>query len=147
MNTTWLIFICFSIGCDAWVASAFLGNRVASQAALTLSSRWAMGMEVKIRIVGRKNGCEQWLEDAYTMYETRLRSLNLVVETLWHKSDSDLIKGVDADRDKGHTIVLMDRSGNLRSSEQFSEELFSWFEEGGSRVVFVIGELRVCHLN
>ncbi len=32
-----------------------------------------MGMDIKIRIVGRKNGSEAWLEDAYSMYDTRLR--------------------------------------------------------------------------
>jgi 23S rRNA (pseudouridine1915-N3)-methyltransferase len=139
MITIWLVFMCLSIGGDAWIASTFWGDRVASQAAFALSSRWTMGMTVKIRIVGRRNGCEQWLEDAYSMYETRLRSSNLDVETLWHKNDADLIKGVEADRDKGHTIVLMDPTGTLRSSENFSEELFLWLEEGGSRVVFVIG--------
>ncbi len=30
-------------------------------------------MDIKIRIVGRKNGSEAWLEDAYSMYDTRLR--------------------------------------------------------------------------
>ena len=53
-----------------------------------------MGMQVKIRIVGRKSGSEQWLDDAYSMYETRLQSSLLDVETVWHKNDAELIKGV-----------------------------------------------------
>ena len=98
-----------------------------------------MGMSVKIRIVGRKNGSEQWLEDAYSMYETRLRPSNLDVETLWHKNDFELTKAVWADKEKGHTVILMDPMGRMRSSEEFSQDLFSWMEQGGSRVVFVIG--------
>ena len=98
-----------------------------------------MGMSVKIRIVGRKNGSEQWLQNAYNMYETRLRPSNLDVETLWHKNDFELIKAVLADTEKGHAVILLDPTGKMRSSEQFSNDLFSWMEKGGSRVVFVIG--------
>ncbi len=117
----------------------FTGVKIPSERTSVHFPRLTMGMSVKIRIVGRKNGSEKWLEDAYSMYETRLRPSNLDIETLWHKNDSELIKGVLSDKEKGHTIVLMDPIGKMRSSEQFSDDLFSWMEEGGSRVVFVIG--------
>ena len=36
-----------------------------------------MGLEVKIRMEGRKNGGEKWLESAFTTYNNRLKSTNL----------------------------------------------------------------------
>ena len=98
-----------------------------------------MGMQVKIRIVGRKNGSEKWLEDAYSMYETRLRSSNLEVATIWHKSNQDLVKNVRGDKGKGHSIVLLDPLGKTKTSEQFSETLYDLLDMGGSRLSFVIG--------
>eukprot|EP00586_Coscinodiscus_wailesii_P022395 CAMPEP_0172512256 /NCGR_PEP_ID=MMETSP1066-20121228/242944_1 /TAXON_ID=671091 /ORGANISM="Coscinodiscus wailesii, Strain CCMP2513" /LENGTH=126 /DNA_ID=CAMNT_0013291983 /DNA_START=29 /DNA_END=410 /DNA_ORIENTATION=+ len=98
-----------------------------------------MGMDIKIRIVGRRSGCEQWLQDAYSMYETRLRPSTLEVETIWHKNDDDLVKGVRSDFEKKHAVVLLDALGKSYTSEQFSENLYNWLEFGGSRIAFVIG--------
>lgn len=98
-----------------------------------------MGMQVKIRIVGRKSGSEQWLEDAYNMYATRLQSSPLTVETTWHKNDSDMIKGVEFDLSKNHVVVLLDPKGKQCTSEVFAQHLFDWLDRGGSRLSFVIG--------
>lgn len=98
-----------------------------------------MGMDIKILIVGRKNGSEAWLEDAYSMYETRLQPSLLDVSTIWHKNDDDLSKNVLADAEKGHTIVLLDPTGKTYTSEKFSEAVFDWLDIGGSRLSFVIG--------
>lgn len=98
-----------------------------------------MGMQIKIRIVGRKNGSEKWLEDSYKMYETRLQPSPLEVETLWHKNDQDLIKGVQGDVGKNHAVVLLDPAGKQGTSEEFCENLYQWLDQGGSRMVFVIG--------
>lgn len=98
-----------------------------------------MGMNVKIRIVGRKNGSEKWIEDAYKQYETRLRPSPLDVETVWHKNDQELTKGIQSDMDKNYAIVLMDPKGMSATSEQFSTRLFNWLDRGGSRLAFVIG--------
>jgi Uncharacterized conserved protein len=98
-----------------------------------------MGMEVKIRIVGRKNGAEQWLEDAYRQYEKRLTSSNLNVSTVWHKHDDDLTKNVQKDCEKNHSVVLLDPSGGLKTSEELSASIYSWLDKGGSRLTFVIG--------
>lgn len=98
-----------------------------------------MGLNIKIRIVGRKNGSEKWLDDAYSMYETRLRPSNINVETVWHKNDNDLVKGVQTDRDKGHSVVLLDPKGKTRTSEEFSGDMYEWLDQGGSRSTFVIG--------
>ena len=98
-----------------------------------------MGMDVKIRIVGRKNGSEQWLEDAYSMYDNRLKPTNIDVQTIWHKNDNDLIKSVDTDTAKGHVICFLDPLGKMASSDEFSSDLYQWLELGGSRLSFVIG--------
>lgn len=103
------------------------------------TSSLSMGMDVKIRIVGKARGGEQWLEDAYSIYETRLRPSNIGVETVWHKNDDELVKGVSADSDKGHAVVLLDPLGKAMTSEKFSESMYRWIDEGGSRLSFVIG--------
>lgn len=99
----------------------------------------SMGLDIKIRIVGKARGGEQWLEDAYSIYETRLRPSNIGVETIWHKNDDELVKGVSADTDKGHMVVLLDPLGKTMTSEQFSENMYQWLDEGGSRLAFIIG--------
>ncbi|KAL7435263.1 hypothetical protein ACHAXH_008269 [Discostella pseudostelligera] len=98
-----------------------------------------MGLEVKIRTVGRKNGGEQWLESAYTTYNTRLKSTNLSVSTQYHKNDDELIKGIEADESKNHKVVLLDPIGKMCTSEVFADDMYRWLEEGGSRLTFVIG--------
>jgi 23S rRNA (pseudouridine1915-N3)-methyltransferase len=98
-----------------------------------------MGMKVNIRIVGKKSGGEPWLDDGYGMYQTRLRPSNVEVETTWHKDNQGLIKGVNSDSSKGHTLVLLDPLGLTRTSEKFSDQLFEWLDRGGSRLSFVIG--------
>ena len=98
-----------------------------------------MGMNVNIRIVGRKSGSEKWLEEATTMYETRLKPSNVQVETTWHKDNQALAKGVETDRSKGHTVVLLDPLGSTKTSEKFSDDMYEWLDRGGSRLSFVIG--------
>jgi len=97
-----------------------------------------MGMKVNIRIVGRKSS-EPWLEEGCAMYETRLLPSNIQVETTWHKDNPSLIKGVEGDRTKGHSIVLLDPLGVTKTSERLSEDLYQWLDQGGSRLSFVIG--------
>lgn len=99
----------------------------------------SMGLDVRIRMVGRKNGGEAWLESAYKMYDTRLKPSGLSVTTQYHKSDGELIKGVEADEAKNHKVILLDPLGKLCTSEEFSENMYNWLEAGGSRLTFVIG--------
>jgi 23S rRNA (pseudouridine1915-N3)-methyltransferase len=98
-----------------------------------------MGMKINIRIVGRKSASEKWLEEACSMYQTRLKPSNLEVETTWHKDDDGIIKGVESDYSKGHGVVLLDPLGKPRTSEQFSNDIYNWLDQGGSRLSFVIG--------
>ena len=97
------------------------------------------GMKINIRIVGRKSGSEKWLDDAYAMYDKRLRPSSLEVETTWHKDNEALEKGVEGDKNKGHSVVLLDPLGKTRTSEKLSEDIYNWLDQGGSRLSFVIG--------
>lgn len=105
----------------------------------SISTTISMGLDVKIRMVGRKNGGEKWLESAYDTYEIRLKSSNVNVETQYHKNDDELMKSIEADESKNHKVVLLDPRGKLCTSEAFSDDMYRWLEEGGSRLSFVIG--------
>jgi 23S rRNA (pseudouridine1915-N3)-methyltransferase len=102
------------------------------------SSSLHMGMKVNIRIVGRKSS-ESWLEEGVQMYETRLQPSNVDVETIWHKDNAALIRGVEMDHQKNHKVVCLDPKGESTTSEAFAKKLYDWLEEGGSRLCFVIG--------
>jgi hypothetical protein len=119
MNSLILLFIVifqyidFLNGLSLSASSSFCGTRLSQHAYAKVTDNnmiLSMGLQIKIRIVGRKNGSEQWLEDAYTMYETRLP---IQVETIWHKNNEDLVKGVNTDREKGHSVVLLDPTGKI----------------------------------
>lgn len=98
-------------------------------------------MKATIRIVGRKpsDGSSAWLEQGVAMYTQRLARV-LTLSTAWTKSNEALLPQIQADADKGHTIVVLDPTvGTQYSSEQFADHFYRWMERGGSRVVFVIG--------
>lgn len=65
--------------------------------------------------------------------------VNFAVTSQYHKNDAELIKGTEADEDKNHQVVLLDPLGKMYTSEAFSENMYRWLEEGGSRLTFVIG--------
>lgn len=123
--------------------STFLSKPLSGRTKLTRDSQGGfflqMVCEVKIRIVGRKNGSEPWIEDGYKMYETRLRPSTVDLITIWHKNNDDLVKNVLSEAEKGHTIVLLDPLGKKMTSEDFSDSMYKWLEIGGSRLTFVIG--------
>ena len=106
--------------------------------AKTRKTSLCMICSVKIRIVGRKSAGESWINDAYSSYETRLRG-TMEIETIWHKSDRELVTAISLDCKKGHSVILLDPLGKSYSSEKFSDQLYSWFDVGGSRITFVIG--------
>lgn len=105
----------------------------------TSSTTLQMGLQIKIRIVGRKNGGEKWLDQSYSTYETRLKPTNLEVTTHWHKNDDDLLKNIQADTSKNHKVILLDPLGKMCTSEVFSDNMYDWLEVGGSRLTFCIG--------
>lgn len=104
------------------------------------TSRWNMGLQVNIRMMGKATGGEPWIAEGCTMYETRLQN-TIGIQTEWHKTSAQLVKSVETDRSKGVVVALLDPVGKpCTSSEAFADQLYDWFEQGGSRVTFVIGE-------
>jgi Predicted SPOUT methyltransferase len=108
-----------------------------------LSTTSLMARKVTIRIVGRKQGGEAWLEEACDMYLTRLKPSGLEVGTEWYKNDAALIKvhkeSLESLSSKYVPMVLLDPRGLRCSSESFTDHVYQWLEEGGSRLIFVIG--------
>ena len=104
-----------------------------------LALRVRMGLEVTVKIAGnRKAGALQWTEDACRLYEERLRG-NIDLRTTWFKGDAELAASVQKDRGTGRLQVCLDPRGKQYTSEDFSEQLYKWLEDGGSRLSFVIG--------
>jgi hypothetical protein len=114
-------------------------SRFSSPGGQRLLTLQLKAMKVTIRIVGRKSGGEKWLEEACSIYQTRLRPSGVEVETEWHKSDEALVKGVEGDYSKGNSVVLLDPKGKSYTSEKLAVDVYKWLETGGSRLVFVIG--------
>jgi len=127
---------CLLVSCSAFTTT---GSKFLNKNRRQLSQIFAM--QVRIRTVGRNKALssEKWLEDGYTMYEKRLKPANIAVATEWHKNNDALLKGMQADWEKGQKLVMLDPSGVSYTSEQFAEEFFRWMEQGGSRLCFAIG--------
>jgi 23S rRNA pseudoU1915 N3-methylase RlmH len=103
-----------------------------------------MGRKVMIRIVGRKQGGEEWLEEACDMYLKRLKPTGFEVCTEWYKTNDALLKVHNEQSSsqaltKHVPIVLLDPTGMRCTSESLTDKIYQWLEEGGSRLVFVIG--------
>ena len=99
-----------------------------------------MGLEINIRIVGRKNSIEStsFLQESYETYTKRLSS-TITLYTTFHKSNNDLLKNLQTDSKKGYGIVCLDEKGDMYTSMEFSTKMYNWLEDYGSRLVFVIG--------
>ncbi|GKY98952.1 hypothetical protein MPSEU_000851000 [Mayamaea pseudoterrestris] len=99
-------------------------------------------MKVTIRIVGRKPGSSDgsaWLDQGVSLYQQRLER-HIALRTEWHKTNDALVKGIQGDADKKHKIVILDPTiGTQYTSEAFADHFYKWMQDGGSRVVFVIG--------
>eukprot|EP00551_Chaetoceros_affinis_P010422 CAMPEP_0203662086 /NCGR_PEP_ID=MMETSP0090-20130426/177_1 /ASSEMBLY_ACC=CAM_ASM_001088 /TAXON_ID=426623 /ORGANISM="Chaetoceros affinis, Strain CCMP159" /LENGTH=177 /DNA_ID=CAMNT_0050524831 /DNA_START=1434 /DNA_END=1967 /DNA_ORIENTATION=+ len=91
-------------------------------------------------MVGRKNSIEStsYLQEGYNEYTKRLSS-TIQLSTTYHKSNDDLLKGLQVDSKKGFGIICLDEKGAMYTSTEFSSAMYHWMEEYGSRLVFVIG--------
>jgi 23S rRNA pseudoU1915 N3-methylase RlmH len=110
----------------------------------TTSTTLCMGRKLTIRIVGRKQGGEEWLEEACDMYLKRLKPTGFEVCTEWYKSNDALLKVHNEQASsqaptKHVPIVLLDPTGLRCTSEALTDKIYQWLQEGGSRLVFVIG--------
>lgn len=121
-------------------------NAAARQQRVTIVA--CRAIKVTIRIVGRAG--EEWLEQACAMYEKRLGPNNIEINTIWHKTNDALCKAVVFNNDNENkkmnnannvpiTVLLDPEFGKSCTSNQFAEQFYQWAQDGGSRLVFVIG--------
>jgi 23S rRNA (pseudouridine1915-N3)-methyltransferase len=89
-------------------------------------------LKLKIFSVGRPK--ERWIEEGVEEYIRRLKS-QIIVECLWLKNDEQLAAALV----KEPKVLCLDPFGIMLESEQFSKLVYKSFEEGGSRLAFVIG--------
>lgn len=78
-----------------------------------------MGLEINIRIVGRKNSIESssFLQESYETYTKRLSS-TIQISTTFHKSNEELIKNLLMDSKKNYGIVCFDEKGKIKQIAQ-----------------------------
>jgi 23S rRNA (pseudouridine1915-N3)-methyltransferase len=93
-----------------------------------------MAARVVILSVGKTK--EEWLNTAVDEYVKRLRTSSIELECIWVKDDAAL--SARAAEQPG-SLVVLDERGSTYSSEAFSQAVYEWLEEGGSRLTFVIG--------
>ncbi|CDR33921.1 23S rRNA (pseudouridine(1915)-N(3))-methyltransferase RlmH [Criblamydia sequanensis] len=89
-------------------------------------------LKIKILSIGKTK--ETWLEEALSLYFKRLES-QVIIETEWLKNDDLLEKAVLKEK----FAIALDSTGPSMKSEEFASFLKKGFEEGGSRIAFVIG--------
>lgn len=58
------------------------------------------------------------------------------VETIFHKTDEQLLRAVGG---APHGAIVLDERGAALTSEDFSEVVFAYLQDGGSRLVLAIG--------
>lgn len=73
---------------------------------------------------------QEWLNQGYQEYEKRLRPV-LSLETVWHKTDEELLGAVEKDR--ASRIVCLDEHGKQFTSEEFADVLYKRLESGEAR--------------
>ena len=92
-------------------------------------------LTVNILLVGKKNGAEQFIADGCAEYEKRL-STSMTLSTTFLKTDNDLVER--AKTLKG-SVFALDEHGKEYKSRGFSKAVYKAFQEGGSKVSFIIG--------
>lgn len=89
-------------------------------------------IKIKVYSVGKTK--EEWLQNALTLYETRLKS-SLSFEWILTKNDEQLKQFLA----KETNYICLDLSGKQYSSEEFSLFLINYIQQAHARLCFVIG--------
>jgi 23S rRNA (pseudouridine1915-N3)-methyltransferase len=116
-----------------------LGHRSSAIAVPSYRYTNLRGLHVNILVVGRKAHVEPWIATGCDEYAKRLSGAGaggLSVCTEFLKNDEALVKAVEETRG---AIFALDETGKTCSSREFSDRLYSAFQDGGARVTFVIG--------
>jgi len=89
---------------------------------------------LKCKIISIGKTKETWLNAAIDEYQKRLRN-TAQIEWVWAKDDQQLVTLVHQEP----LFICLDPLGKSLNSRQFADFLMHKFEEGGSRLAFVIG--------
>lgn len=89
---------------------------------------------LKLSVLSIGKTKESWLEEALQEYTKRLKPY-VLIEWKWAKDDEQLISLVE----KEGSAICLDPNGQSFTSEHFAAYLQKAWENGGSRVAFVIG--------
>lgn len=89
-------------------------------------------VRIKIFSIGKTK--ENWLIDALSEYEKRLRPI-MPIEWIFAKNNEQLQLLVE----KEPSFIAMDPTGKEMTSEALAKNLYLWLERLGSRLSFVIG--------
>lgn len=87
---------------------------------------------IKIFSIGKTK--ESWLLEACAEYEKRLKSI-IDIEWIFAKNNEQLKNFLS----KEDSFIALTPEAKQFSSEQFSDQVYSWLEHFGSRLSFVIG--------
>ena len=75
-----------------------------------------------------------WIHEGIESFLGRLKG-NLDIQSIWLKDDQQLCTAID----KAGFCVLLDETGRHYASVEFSQQLFRWIEQHGSRLTLVVG--------
>lgn len=89
----------------------------------------------KINLYSVGKNKESWLEEALSLYQTRLSS-KIKLHFIWAKNSIQLMKFLEKERH----IICFDPKGAELTSEAFSKTLFDSLDAAGSSLALVIGE-------
>jgi 23S rRNA (pseudouridine1915-N3)-methyltransferase len=90
---------------------------------------------ITIKILTMGKAKERWIEEGFADYQKRL-SPKLLLQLILARHEEQLIQL--AQKERG-LVVGLDSQGDSLTSEQFSQRMYRYLEEGGARLCFVIG--------
>lgn len=89
----------------------------------------------KITLYSVGKSKEAWLQDALSIYQTRLKN-KITFDFKWAKNSNQLVKWLE----KEQKIICLDEGGKEYSSTQFSKFFFKQLEQFGCELHLVIGD-------
>lgn len=111
-------------------------------------------MPLKLTVISPGKTRERWLQEALDDYTRRLRRYCGVqwinTPDVWNSGEAGHVLAQEGEKILGRIkpndfVVALDLNGRKPDSPALSDLLFSWFEKGGSKIVFVIGGANGLH--
>lgn len=99
-------------------------------------------IKVTMKMVGKiPNSKNDHIEQLCVMYTKRCLTNGIDINTIWHKDTDTLLKSInDNNNERHHTIILDVKYGKQYTSEEFTKQLYKWYEISNSRLNIIIGD-------